>query len=103
MKYIYYIFVLYFFSLVLLPSIQGCFIPNITHNNELPCDKDPCNQNSDTCSPFCGQAGCGIVINEVNTQNTIIVDFPEQEYKFVYFKDDHIKSISSRIWHPPKV
>ncbi len=105
--YIYYFFILYFSTLVLLPSIEYCAFENNTNRVEQackddPCSEDPCDDTSDKCSPFCGQPGCGIVINEENTQNIWYVNLPEQEFKFIFIKENKINKISPLIWHPPK-
>ena len=107
MMYIYHLFILYFSTLVLLPSIGYCAIEKNTSSveqscNDDPCSEDACDDTSDKCSPFCGQPGCGIVICEKITQNTWFVDLQEKEFKFIVVNDYQIKKISSLIWHPPK-
>jgi hypothetical protein len=85
-----------------MPSFQDCTISEITEKQECPCSEDPCKDDSNTCSPFCGQAGCGIVIKEDNLNNNYSVHLPEQKHNFVYSKNNKTKKTSPLIWHPPK-
>lgn len=98
------IFAFYFLMLVFLPPMHNCSRDIVTPGTE-----NAASHNSEhdshsgvPCSPFCGEIGCGIVID-------IQFDIPHIE---VYATDiterpvfyEHVAGHSfGSIWHPPKV
>ena len=101
LKLIINIFTFYFLLLVFLPPMHNCSDDNdqpgattAGHNNE--------NNHSDLlCSPFCGEMGCGIVIDmQISTPHIEVLTTKLPD--IVTPIENTIIHSSDSIWHPPQ-
>lgn len=89
------ILIFYFLTLVFLPPLQGC-----TNVNAITGNKNS-SHSSLPCSPFCGEDGCGIVINfQVDIPPLIALPVIEIERLVVF--EDLVFRFEIIQWHPPQ-